>query len=60
MDNAAIVTFDPGADLGLGAAGQDCTVAIDQVVVADLASAALLAVQRSICFRFAVRGWPRI
>lgn len=33
MDDTAIVAFDPGPDLGLGAAGQDRTVAIDQMVV---------------------------
>lgn len=33
MDHAAIVTFDPGADFSLGPAGQDGTVAIDQVVI---------------------------
>ena len=44
MDHAAVMAFDPGADLGFGPAGQDRTVAIDQVVVADLAPAAFFAV----------------
>lgn len=44
MDHAAVVPFDTGANLGLGAAGQDGTIAIDQVVVADLAPAAFFAV----------------
>ena len=44
MDDTAIVAFDPGADLGLCAAGQGRTVAIDQMVVADLAPAALFTV----------------
>ena len=44
VDHTAIVAFDPGADLGFGAPRQDRTVAIDQVVVADLAPAAFLAV----------------
>ena len=44
MNHAPIVALNPGADLGFGAAGQDRTVAIDQMVVADLAPAAFLAV----------------
>lgn len=44
VNHTVIVAFEPGADLGFRAAGQGGTVAIDKVVVADLAPAALFAV----------------
>lgn len=37
VDQAAMVTFDPGADLGFSPSGQDRPVVIDQVVVSGSA-----------------------
>ena len=60
VDHTAVVALHPGADFGFGPAGQDRTVAIDQVVIADLAPAAFLAVRAVDLLALGGEGWPRI